>query len=122
MKSLTPSGTLSSSVPSNELSRSSSRKLSSRRCVLSVVEVEDMRSCSYTALALSDSSKEKLLVWCLKRGRRGGCAKMIPGVWCVATRETTRGVRLDVRSGELEALWEKTSGERGSLGLNGNCS
>lgn len=103
MKSPTPSGTLLSySEPSNELPRSSSRKLSSRRSLLSAVEFDDILSCSYTALALSDSSKEKLLVWCLKR--RGGCAKMRPGVWCVATRETTRGVRLVVRSGELEAL------------------
>ena len=42
---------------------------------------------------------------------------MIPGVLWFATREATRGVRLEVgrRSGELDALCEKYRGERGRV-------
>lgn len=74
--------------------------------MVSLVDIEDVRSCSYAALARLEESKEKLFVWCLKvwAGRRGGLENMIPGVLRVATRAATRGVRLDVgrRSGELE--------------------
>ena len=48
--------------------RSSSCRLKSflGRGLLLVVDVDDARSCSYAALDRSESSKEKLLVWCRK--------------------------------------------------------
>ena len=63
MNSLAWSGILSPCPSSNELPSSSSRKFCPCRARLSVVEAEDMRFCSNTALDRSaDSSKEKLLV------------------------------------------------------------
>ena len=49
-------------------SRNSSCRLISLvgQSLLLVVEVDDTRPCSYAALERSDSSKEKLLVWCRK--------------------------------------------------------
>ena len=58
-----------------ELPRSSSCSRRSRegRGVVSVVDNEDTRSCSYAALDRSEESNEKLFVWCLNvAGRRAG--------------------------------------------------